>query len=232
MNIRIDKYLADMGVGTRTEVKGIIKKGAVVVNDKIIKDPGYKVSIEDSIICNGQNVVYESFEYLMLNKPAGYITATEDKKEKTIMSLIKSKRNDLFPVGRLDKDTEGLLLITNDGDMAHRLLSPKKHIAKKYYVELEKVIENDYIKSFEAGIVLKDGTKTRPGKLEVIDNNTVYLTIFEGKFHQVKRMFLALNMEVTYLKRITFGSLKLDNSLKKGEYRLLTQEEIELLKKD
>ncbi|MBQ4068930.1 MAG: 16S rRNA pseudouridine(516) synthase [Lachnospiraceae bacterium] len=230
-NIRLDKYLADMGVGTRTEVKGIIKKGAVVVSDKIIKDPGYKVSIEDSIICNGQNVVYESFEYLMLNKPAGYITATEDKKEKTIMSLIKSKRNDLFPVGRLDKDTEGLLLITNDGDMAHRLLSPKKHIAKKYYVELEKVIENDYIKSFEAGIVLKDGTKTRPGKLEVIDNNTVYLTIFEGKFHQVKRMFEALDNKVKYLKRVSMGTLILDKTLELGKFRPLTEDELEKLRR-
>lgn len=230
-NIRLDKYLADMGVGTRTEVKNLIKKGRVCVNETVIKDPGYKVNDEDNIKCDGANVSYKVYEYYMLNKPSGYITATEDRREKTVMDLIVSNRHDLFPVGRLDKDTEGLLLITNDGEMAHNLLSPKKHVAKTYYVELENDIELHYEEAFEKGIILKDGTLTKPGKLEKIDNKSVYLTIYEGKFHQVKRMFEAIDNKVLYLKRMTMGTLKLDDRLELGGYRELTTEEIENLRR-
>ena len=230
-NIRLDKFLADMGIGTRTEVKNSIKKGNVHINDMIIKDPGYKVSDKDVVIYNGKTILYESYEYYMLNKPSGFITATEDKREKTVMNLIKSKRHDLFPVGRLDKDTEGLLLITNDGDMAHRLLSPKKHVAKKYYVELEKHIKEEYIEMFTKGLVLKDGTETKPGQLEIVSEKSAYLTIYEGKFHQVKRMFEAVDNTVLYLKRMSMGPLVLDETLELGDFRPLTDEELENLRR-
>ncbi len=231
-SIRLDKYLADMGVGTRTEVKNIVKKGKVIINGQVIKDPAYKVSDKDKVECEGINIIYESFEYYMLNKPAGVVTATEDKRDRTVIDCIISKRHDLFPVGRLDKDTEGLLLITNDGEMAHKLLTPKKHVAKTYYVELENDLSTDYIEKFDEGIILKDGTKTRPGILEIINNKKGYLTIYEGKFHQVKRMFEALDNKVIYLKRISMGSLRLDKELKTGEFRALTEEEIENLRRD
>ena len=230
-NIRLDKFLADMGIGTRTEVKNSIKKGNVHINDIVIKDPGYKVSDIDVVKYNGETISYKSYEYYMLNKPSGVITATEDKRDMTVMSFIESKRHDLFPVGRLDKDTEGLLLITNDGDMAHKLLSPKKHVAKKYYVELENELEEDNISKFENGIILKDGTETKPGVLEILSKNTAYLTIYEGKFHQVKRMFEAVNNKVLYLKRMSMGPLVLDETLELGDFRPLTDEELENLRR-
>lgn len=231
-NIRLDKYLADMGVGTRTEVKNLIKKGKVLVNDQVIREPSYKVSDSDKVNSEGLDISYECYEYLMLNKPAGAVTATQDKKDKTVMDYIVSKRHDLFPVGRLDKDTEGLLIITNDGDMAHSLLTPKKHVAKTYYVELEKDILEEYTREFENGLVLRDGTNTKPAILETIDSKRVYLTIYEGKFHQVKRMFEAVDNKVVYLKRMSMGSLKLDKELKLGEFRPLTKEEIDNLRRD
>ena len=230
-NIRLDKYLADMGLGTRTEVKNLIKKGTIHINDMVVKDSGYKVSDEDTVKYNGDVISYKSFEYYMLNKPAGVITATEDKRDKTVMSLVESKRHDLFPVGRLDKDTEGLLLITNDGDMAHKLLSPKKHVAKKYYVELENQIEDYYVEKFNEGIILKDGTETKPGLLQIVSKKSAYLTIYEGKFHQVKRMFEAVDNKVEYLKRISMGPLVLDETLELGEFRPLTEEELENLRR-
>ncbi len=233
MLIRLDKYLADMGIGTRSQVKDIVKKGKISVNGIVIKDSNLKVdSLKDKIYFEGNPIVYAEFEYYMLNKPAGVISASNDKKQKTVIDLIKDrKRDDLFPVGRLDKDTEGLLLITNDGELSHNLLSPKKHVDKTYYVELDKPLDSDKATQVCDGVYIEAGVKSMPAKLEYIDERRVYLTIHEGKFHQVKKMFHAVGCEVTYLKRITMGSLKLDEALKTGEYRPLTLDELEALKK-
>lgn len=230
-NIRLDKFLADMGAGTRSEVKSYIKKGQVLVNDVSVKDPGYKISDNDSVICKNQEITYVHYEYYMLNKPAGVVTATSDNRDKTVMDLLTTVRKDLFPVGRLDKDTEGLLLITNDGELAHNLLAPKKHVSKEYYVELEKDIQNDVVEIFKCGIELKDGTMVKPAELTITGSNKCLLTIYEGKYHQVKRMFEAVGNKVAYLKRMSMGPLRLDASLDTGEYRLLNEEEINLLRR-
>lgn len=235
--IRLDKYLADMGCGTRQEVKKLIRSGQVSVDGAVVKKPETKVEQTVQEVClNGEKVGYESFEYYMLNKPAGVISATEDRSCQTVVDLIKEKkRKDLFPVGRLDKDTEGLLLITNDGELAHRLLSPKKHVDKCYFARVSgKVTEND-VRSFENGVnigSLEQPEITMPGKLEIIisdEISQIRLTIQEGKFHQVKRMFQAVGKEVIYLKRLRMGTLVLDENLSIGEYRPLTKEELEKL---
>lgn len=235
--IRLDKYLADMGCGTRQEVKKFIRSGQVSVDGIVVKKPETKVEqTVQEVFLNGEKVGYESFEYYMLNKPAGVISATEDQSCQTVVDLIKDKkRKDLFPVGRLDKDTEGLLLITNDGTLAHRLLSPKKHVDKCYFARIcGKVTEED-VRSFEKGVNIgsqKQPEITMPGKLEIItsdDISKIRLTIQEGKFHQVKRMFQAVGKEVIYLKRLRMGTLILDENLGIGEYRPLTKEELEKL---
>lgn len=235
--IRLDKYLADMGCGTRQEVKKFIRSGQVSVDGIVVKKPETKVEqTVQEVFLNGEKVGYESFEYYMLNKPAGVISATEDQSCKTVVDLIKDKkRKDLFPVGRLDKDTEGLLLITNDGTLAHRLLSPKKHVDKCYFARIcGKVTEED-VRSFEKGVNIGSQEQpeiTMPGKLEIItsdDISKIRLTIQEGKFHQVKRMFQAVGKEVIYLKRLRMGTLILDENLGIGEYRPLTKEELEKL---
>lgn len=225
--MRLDKFLADCALGSRSELKSIIKKGGVTVNSAVIKDPGFQVTEKDSVTFSGQAVTYSPFIYIMMNKPAGLISATEDKKQKTVLSLIDKKYDhyDLFPVGRLDIDTVGLLLISNDGEMAHRALSPKSHVEKTYYVETESKIAPDDIKAFAEGVYISGGTKTLPAKLEIISDKSANLTICEGKFHQVKLMFEARGNKVTYLKRIKFGNLTLDESLKEGEYRLLKADE-------
>ena len=232
--IRLDKYLADMSIGTRQEVKKYIRQGRVTINEDIIKKPEYKIrEDEDKITFDGAPVAYETFEYYMLNKPAGVISATEDKRDKTVLDLIKEKkRKDLFPVGRLDKDTEGLLLITNDGALAHRLLSPKKHVDKCYYAEISGGVTEDDVRVFKERINI--GTQeepewTMPAELKILEKGTVSrirLTIREGKFHQVKRMFLAVGKEVVYLKRERMGALVLDEELAPGEYRKLTDSEL------
>ena len=232
--IRLDKYLADMSVGTRQEVKKYIRQGRVKINEDIIKKPEYKIrEDEDKITFDGAPVAYETFEYYMLNKPAGVISATEDKREKTVLDLIKEKkRKDLFPVGRLDKDTEGLLLITNDGALAHRLLSPKKHVDKCYYAKISGGVTEDDVRVFKERINI--GTQeepewTMPAELKILEKGTVSrirLTIREGKFHQIKRMFLAVGKEVVYLKRERMGALVLDEELAPGEYRKLTDSEL------
>ena len=232
--IRIDKYLADMGVGTRSEVKKYIRQGKVEVDHMVVKEPEQKVDIETQhITYMGQAIVYESFVYYMLNKPAGVVSATTDEKDKTVLDLIQDKkRKDLFPVGRLDKDTEGLLLITNDGELAHRLLSPKKHVDKVYYAKVEGAVTEEDQQMFAQGISIGDGEMTKPAKLEILvsdEISEIRLTIQEGKFHQVKRMFQAVGKNVIYLKRLSMGSLQLDEQLGLGEYRLLTKEEIEQL---
>lgn len=237
--IRLDKYLADMGFGTRTEVKQLLKKGMVVVNGEMIKKPEQKVSKEDEIVVNGTKISYVTYEYLMLHKPAGVVSATEDKRHKTVLDCIKESglavRNDLFPVGRLDIDTEGLLLITNDGQLAHQLLSPKKEVEKIYYAKVQgKMGEKEQLQ-FAQGLDLGDFT-SKPAKLTVLqyDENEnishIEVAICEGKFHQVKRMFEAVDSKVYYLKRISMGTLKLDETLPIGKVRSLTEKEIQGLK--
>lgn len=236
--MRLDKYLAEMGVGTRQEVKKQIRQGKAAVNGTVVKAADTKIdeNCDEVTIC-GRNISYVSYEYYMLNKPAGVVSATEDRRDTTVIDLIKEKkRKDLFPVGRLDKDTEGLLLITNDGDLAHRLLAPKKHVDKVYYAKIDGMVTEEDVKRFAEGIDIgaEEEEMTRPAKLDIMksaEESEIRLTIHEGKFHQVKRMFLAVGKEVTYLKRERMGTLCLDENLKPGEYRLLTEEEIENVRK-
>lgn len=232
--IRLDKYLADMGVGTRAEVKKYIRQGKVKVDGLVVKSPEEKVDVENQEVSYlDQPVGYQSFEYYMLNKPAGVISATTDTKDKTVIDLITDKkRKDLFPVGRLDKDTEGLLLITNDGELAHRLLSPKKHVDKVYYAKVKGVVTEADVKAFAEGVSLGQGEMAKPAVLEIIASDEISeikLTIQEGKFHQVKRMFLSVGKEVVYLKRLSMGTLVLDENLPLGGYRPLKAEELEQL---
>lgn len=232
--IRLDKYLADMGVGTRAEVKKYIKQGKVTVDGAVVKSAELKIDQEvQQVMFQGSPIGYEEFEYYMLHKPAGVISATTDSKDKTVVDLISDKkRKDLFPVGRLDKDTEGLLLITNDGDLAHKLLSPKKHVDKVYYAKVDGIVSEEDVKAFREGVSIGQGEIAKPAVLEILKADTVSeikVTIQEGKFHQVKRMFHTIGKEVLYLKRLSMGSLVLDDSLPLGAYRKLTREELEEL---
>ncbi|MEH7400257.1 MULTISPECIES: pseudouridine synthase [Bacillaceae] len=234
--MRIDKILANMGYGSRKEVKSLLKQGVVKVGDNIVKSPKEHVDIEQQVVTvNGEVVEYKEFVYLMMNKPPGVISATEDSEHETVIGLLEYEDIifEPFPVGRLDKDTEGLLLITNDGHLAHQLLSPKKHVPKKYYATIDGVVTEADIKAFEKGVTLEDGYLTKPGYLTILksgEESEIELVIMEGKFHQVKRMFEAVGKKVTYLKRLEMGPLKLDEELELGEYRELTDEEIDLLK--
>ncbi len=255
--MRLDRFLAEMGEGTRTQIRDMAKNGRIAVNGVIEKKADRKIDPEAAqVTVDGRPVLYAEFEYYMLNKPQGVVSATEDRLHTTVVELIaERKRGDLFPVGRLDIDTEGLLLITNDGDLAHRLLSPKRHVDKQYLAVVDGTLPADAAWIFKEGIVLEDGTKTLPAELvragDVAlpdeertagpfgearsdsgagDHTAWILTIREGKFHQVKRMFEALGCRVTYLKRLSMGNLKLDESLKPGEYRPLTEAEIRVLK--
>lgn len=234
MKIRLDKYLADMGFGTRSQVKQQIARGSVTVNGSSAVRPELKIETDsDTVFYCGVKAAYEPYEYFMLNKPAGVVSATEDKKERTVLDLLQErKRKDLFPVGRLDKDTEGLLLITNDGNLAHRLLAPGKHVDKVYYAEIDGKVTREDAEHFLAGVDIGDEKKTMPAVLEILssaDQSRVLVTIREGRFHQVKRMFHAAGKEVLFLKRIQMGPLKLDERLRPGEYRRLTKEEVEKL---
>ena len=231
MRVRLDKYLADMGYGTRSQARRDIAKGNVSVNGSIVKRPEQKVDTDkDAVSVNGEAVRYAEYEYYMLNKPAGVISASKDAHEATVLDLITEKqRQDLFPVGRLDKDTEGLLLITNDGALAHRLLSPRRHVDKVYYARIDKCVTQEDRAKFEAGLDIGDEKPALPAKLEVLSRDPVceiLLTVKEGRFHQVKRMFESVGKHVLYLKRVRMGTLVLDESLKPGEYRKLTKEEI------
>lgn len=231
MKLRLDKYLADMGVGTRSEVKKAIAKGQVSIGGMVVKRPETKIDTgQDEVEYQGRSVSYVEYEYYMLNKPAGVVSATEDKKEQTVVDLIESRlRKDLFPVGRLDKDTEGLLLITNDGKMAHRLLSPKKHVDKVYYARIKGNVSQADVQAFSDGLDIGEKQRTLPAKLAVLkadEISEIEVTIHEGKFHQVKRMFEAVEKEVLYLKRIRMGCLELDDTLLPGTYRKLTEKEI------
>lgn len=231
MKLRLDKYLADMGCGTRSQVKKAISSRAVQVNGETVKSADLKIDTEcDEVSFHGTPVRYADYEYYMLHKPAGVVSATEDSRETTVIDLIIEKqRKDLFPVGRLDKDTEGLLLITNDGDLAHRLLSPKKHVDKTYYARVQGKVTADDIASFKTGVDIGEEKLTLPAELKILksdDESEIELTICEGKFHQVKRMFQAVGKEVVYLKRLRMGTLVLDETLKVGEYRKLTEKEL------
>lgn len=241
--IRLDKFLADMSVGTRSQVKALIGKGKVKLNGNIVKDSSIKFNKKtDRVEVEGQRLGYCTYEYYMLNKPAGVVSATEDKNDRTVLDLLTTKiRKDLFPVGRLDKDTEGLLIITNDGELSHMLLSPKKHVKKTYYVETDVYVDERMAALLESGVDIGDKKLTMRASVNVVnqennDNdlsankkNISYITITEGRFHQVKRMYKAVGATVIYLKRVSMGDLKLDEKLKPGEYRLLTDKEIQLL---
>lgn len=233
---RLDKILSNMGYGSRKDVKKLIKEGRVLVNGELIVKNDYKIDpYNDNIVVDGIEVEYRKYIYIMLNKPKGVVSSTFDPVNRTVLDLIDQEYSifNPFPAGRLDKDTEGLLILTNDGKLAHELLSPKKGVDKTYYVEVDGYVDEKYILKFKEGIILDDGYKTLPSKLEIIEPDyisRVKLTLKEGKFHQVKRMFKALGMEVVYLKRIRFGPLELDDRLELGQYRELTKEEIQLLK--
>jgi 16S rRNA pseudouridine516 synthase len=229
--VRLDKFLAQNGFGTRSEVKKLFKAGQVLVNGVSEKKSERKIDPDaDVIVCCGKTIQWKQFVCLMFHKPAGCITATEDKNQKTVMDYISHDRKaELFPVGRLDKDTEGLLLITNDGQLGHELLAPKKHVEKEYYVEIDIPLSEEDIEQISRGITYKDETY-KPAVYKKISDTSFTLVITEGKYHEIKRMMLALGSKVTYLKRLRMKDLVLDESLKPGEYRYLTEEEIASLK--
>jgi len=234
--LRIDKMLANLGYGSRKEVKQLLKSGAVKVDDVVVKDPKQHVDTnKQSVTLNGEVIEYKEFIYLMMNKPQGVLSATEDSAQETVIDLLELEDQvyEPFPVGRLDKDTEGLLLITNDGQLAHRLLSPKKHVPKTYFAVIDSEVTDEDVKAFAEGVTLDDGYETKPGELKILKSgirSDIELTITEGKFHQVKRMFEAVGKKVVYLKRISMGPLPLDETLELGEYRELTDDEIEMLR--
>ena len=243
---RLDKFLSEIANVTRKEAKVILNKGRVFVNGELCKSGDRKVTKNDEILLDGKKLgAVEQFLYLMLHKPAGVVSATEDKKDKTVLDVVKEQegeftigKRELFPVGRLDKDTEGLLLLTDDGELAHRLLSPKRHVDKVYYAKVSGIVPNDAVERFAKGISVGKEYEAMPAKLEILNiclqENTseVKITLREGKFHQVKRMCHEIGCEVTYLKRLSMGSLELDNNLPIGKCRKLTTEEIQKLKED
>lgn len=235
--MRLDKFLAHYGLGTRKEVKNYIRKGQVKVNDMIIKKDDFKVNVDkDQVFFNDKIIYYKPYVYIMLNKPAGYVSATKDNVHPTVIDLIKDFNNyDLFPVGRLDKDTEGLMIITNDGDFSHKLLAPSRKHSKLYYARINSFVDKSDIQQFKDGIYI-DNYRCFPANLTIINSqkneSEVYIEIFEGKFHQIKRMVQSLGKKVVYLKRIQIKSLKLDEKLKLGQYRELTDNELFDLMKD
>jgi 16S rRNA pseudouridine516 synthase len=233
---RLDKILSNLGYGSRKEIKALVKAGAVIVDEKVVKDNGMQLDPEKSkIVVNGEELTYRKYIYLMMNKPDGVISATFDNKDETVIDLLYPEHQvfNPFPVGRLDKDTVGLLLITNDGELNHKLISPKWHVDKVYYAEIDKKVNEDDIERFKEGIELDDGYKCMSAKLEIEEateeGSKVLVTVQEGKYHQVKRMFEAVGKNVVYLRRIKFGNLPLDEDLEEGEYRELTEEELNVL---
>ncbi len=250
--LRLDKFLADVGVGTRSEVKKLLKQGLVAINGQTVRDSSIKVNQEtDKVTFKGQELLYQEFRYYMLNKPAGCVSATKDGLSPTVIEILKNEpTRDLFPVGRLDKDTEGLLLITNDGMLAHNLLSPKKHVDKTYIAYVNKPLDDEQLGLFKTGLDIGDETPTLPAEIyeaseqditknlekasiskDYISYSAVYYVILkEGRYHQIKRMFEHFNSTVVYLKRLSMGNLKLDSQLLPGSYRPLTLEEISSLK--
>ncbi|BFT70577.1 pseudouridine synthase [Paenibacillus sp. P36] len=238
---RLDKILAHVGIGSRSELKRLAKEGAIYVNGAKIKDSGMQVNPDKDIIqVNGETVRYREFVYLMMNKPQGVVSATEDNRDRTVVDLLDAAYApfEVFPVGRLDKDTEGFLLLTNDGKLAHNLLSPRKHVPKTYFAKVEWEVTEEDIEAFSYGVTLDDGYETLPGILKILSVGNeasgvlseIELTIMEGKFHQVKRMFQAVGKKVAYLKRISMGPLALDPNLALGQVRELTDEELTALR--
>lgn len=228
--MRLDKFVSDALGITRKDSKNLIKKGLVMVNGAIIKDAGANVSDTDTLIVDGKKAEYKKFIYLMMNKPQGYISATDDKRQKTVLDLLDERfaRYDLFPAGRLDIDTEGFLLLTNDGQTAHNLLSPSKKVGKEYFARLEKPLTKEDAHTIEQGVDI-GGYITKPSSIVQESDTECVITIVEGKFHQVKKMFEAVGNKVVYLKRISFASLLLDPTLALGEYRFLTRDEIDII---
>ncbi|MGI6285685.1 pseudouridine synthase [Neomoorella humiferrea] len=233
---RVDKILAHMGYGTRKEIKRLIKEERVQVNGLPVKDPGLNIIPgEDRLAVDGEYVEYRPYIYIMLNKPQGVVSATEDRTAEVVVDLLplRYRARRPFPVGRLDKDTEGLLLLTNDGCLAHNLLSPKKHVPKRYYAVVKGTVTAGDVEAFHRGLLLDDGYCTLPGELKILcvgQQSEVEVTIYEGKYHQIKRMFAAVGKEVVYLKRIAMGPLVLDETLNPGEYRELTDREVTALR--
>ncbi len=233
--MRLDRFLSNAGIGSRKEVKALIKGQRVLVDNSIIKDPGYIIEpTKAEVMVDNQPVTYKKFHYLMLNKPAGVISATRDNLHQTVVDLLPSqyKHLDLFPVGRLDRDTEGLLIMTNDGQLAHRILSPKNKVPKIYYAVIEGKVTFEDVDVFQKGIKLNENFTTLPAQLTILKSchrSEVHVTVFEGKFHQVKRMFEAVGKKVVYLKRICMGNLYLDEKLAPGQIRELAKHELDLL---
>ncbi|MDU3525890.1 pseudouridine synthase [Clostridium sp.] len=234
---RLDKVLSNLGYGTRKEIKQVVRKGLIEVNGEIVKDNGMQIDPEvDKVLVNGEEIFYRKYIYLMMNKPDGVVSATFDNRDETVIDLLEIEHQvfEPFPVGRLDKDTVGLLLLTNDGELNHRLISPKWKVDKVYYAKIDKKVTEADIKKFKNGITLDDGYICKEAKLEILESSDsgseVMITIQEGKFHQVKRMFEAVDKSVVYLKRVEFGTLQLDEDLEEGEYRELTEEEVAILK--
>lgn len=235
---RLDKILANLGYGTRKEIKLIIKNGEVKINGAVVKDNSVKINpYECSIEISGENVDYKKYIYILMNKPCGVVSATFDNFDETVIDILEPKYQSFkpFPVGRLDKDTRGLLIITNDGKLNHRLISPRSHVDKVYYAEIDRPLNESDVDKFGKGIVLKDGYKCMSAALHIMestqDGSRAEVTVQEGKFHQVKKMFNSLGKNVVYLRRIRFGPIKLEDSLEEGEYRELSKEEIESIKK-
>ena len=226
--LRLDKWLADAGVGSRSEVKKIIRIGRVTVNGRPVRDPGAHCAPDSRVMLDGRAVEWQPWLYLMMNKPAGYLSVTADPRQATVMELLSTelRKRNLSPAGRLDKDSEGLLILTSDGDFCHRVISPKSGIEKEYYIEVGQAFPPEAEELFRAGVVLEDGEVCRPAKLAPsADRRSAVVTISEGKYHQVKRMAIAAGVRVTYLKRLSVGGVKLDPALPPGAYRQLTEDE-------
>ena len=234
IEMRIDKYLANMNVGSRKEVHSLIKKKVVTVNGELVTTPKQQVKEDDLVVVDGNEIAYQQYHYFLLNKPKGVISATEDRSQQTVISLLKTKdrHQSIAPVGRLDKDTTGLLLLTNDGALAHELLAPNKHVTKVCRAKISGVASEETIKTFASGITLGDGTKLKPAKLEILAQDKVHdlsqieIQIQEGKYHQIKRMFGAVGMKVLELDRISMGKLSLPTDLKRGQYQEITRDKI------
>ena len=231
---RLDKIISATGKKSRREVKELVRQGRILVDGKVANAADMKVDPASSeILIDGENIGYEKFTYIMLHKPAGVLSAVEDRKQKTVIDLLPEElqRRGLSPVGRLDKDTEGLLLLTNDGELTHKLLSPKYHVDKVYYARVEGRLEQKDCEAFAAGMTLGDGLECLPAGLEILSDSEALVTLQEGKFHQVKRMLAVCGKPVVYLKRLSMGELRLDETLKKGEFRPLTAEEVKSLQR-
>ena len=232
--MRIDKFLSMQGIASRKEAARVAKSGGVTVDGAVVRDLSAHIDPDKNRVCYlGEAIGYSEFVYIMLNKPTGYVSATEDKSLPFVTELLdeRYRRMELFPVGRLDKDTVGLMILTNDGALAHRLLSPHRHVEKKYYFEADEPLPPTVADDFRDGVVLRDGYECKEAKIELHeDGKSGVITLTEGKYHQIKRMIASFNNRVTYLERISFGKIELDRSLSRGEWRLLTKEEEALLK--